>query len=85
MTDAEFLSTIKQIVANYLTEYHQRTVSEKEIYVVWRRETSQVMKLLLNASTPDYLLFEISLNAVKNESYLTVYDVGKHKQRIRLN
>lgn len=78
MTNQEFISKAKQLVADYTNEHsdkgdHLPPLLPEDVYVVWMCKTLQNHKALASTPRPDGMYYELTFNGDKNELYLDAY------------
>ena len=77
MKDTEFLSFIKQEVANYTNQHCDKTdkvnILPDDVFIVWVCKTLQNNKALASTTLFDGMYYEITYNGDKNEAYIDVY------------
>ena len=66
----EFIKKSKDIVLGYL---NMTDKSPDEVYVVWSCKTLQNKKAILSTDLVNGILFEITYNGDKDETYVDVY------------
>ena len=66
----EFIKKSKDIVLGYL---NMTDISHDDVYVVWSCKTLQNKKAVLSTDLVNGILFEITYNGDKNETYVDVY------------
>lgn len=66
----EFIKKSKDIVLGYL---NMTDKSPDEVYVVWSCKTLQNKKAVLSTDLVNGILFEITYNGDKDETYVDVY------------
>ena len=66
----EFIEKCKDIVLGHLNMADR---SPDEVYVVWSCKTLQNKKAVLSTDLVNGILFEITYNGDKNETYVDVY------------
>lgn len=66
----EFIEKCKDIVLGHLNMTDR---SPDEVYVVWSCKTLQNKKTILSTDLANGILFEITYNGDKNETYIDVY------------
>ena len=71
----EFIEKSKDIVLGHLNMTDR---SPDEIYVVWSCKTLQNKKTILSTDLANGILFEITYNGDKNETYIDVYKKEKN-------
>lgn len=80
-----FLSTCKQLVADYTNENLDKSDSHQgiqpyDVYVVWSCKTLQHAKALLSTPLPDGMYYEITFNGDKDEIYFDAYKKFHNKK-----
>lgn len=77
MTNDNFVSICKQIVADYTNEKLDKTctmrISPNNVFVVWLSKTLQNNKALLSTIVSDGMYYEITYNGDKDELYFDAY------------
>ena len=71
----EFIKRSQDIVLEYLNMTDR---SADEVYVVWSCKTLQNKKVILSTDLVKGILFEITYNRDKNETYIDVYKKEKN-------
>ena len=71
----EFIKKSKDIVLGYL---NMTDKSPDEVYVVWSCKTLQNKKVILSTDLVKGILFEITYNGDKDETYIDVYKKEKN-------
>lgn len=71
----EFIKRSKDIVLEYLNMTDR---SVDEVYVVWSCKTLQNKKAILSTDLVNGILFEITYNGDKEETYVDVYKKEKN-------
>lgn len=71
----EFIKRSKDIVLEYLNMTDR---SVDEVYVVWSCKTLQNKKAILSTDLVNSILFEITYNGDKEETYVDVYKKEKN-------
>lgn len=71
----EFIKRSKDIVLEYLNMTDR---SVDEVYVVWSCKTLQNKKAILSTDLVNGILFEITYNGDKDETYVDVYKKEKN-------
>ena len=66
----EFIKRSQDIVLKYLNMTDRNT---DEVYVVWSCKTLQNKKVILSTNLVNGILFEITYNGDKDETYVDVY------------
>ena len=74
-TDARFLDTAIDLVADYTDKHLDKTddVPEYKVFVVWYCKTLQNFKALLSTTLFDGMYYEVTYNGDKDEIYLDAY------------
>ena len=74
-TDARFLVTAIELVADYTDKHLDKTddVPEYKVFVVWYCKTLQNFKALLSTTLFDGMYYEVTYNGDKDEIYLDAY------------
>ena len=67
----EFIEKCKDIVLGHLNMTNR---SPNEVYVVWSCKTLQNKKAVLSTDLVNGILFEITYNGDKDETYVDVYE-----------
>lgn len=78
MTNQEFLSKVKELVANYTNEHTDKSdnaveMLPEDVYIVWSCKTLQNNKALSATPRLDGMYYEITYNGDKNEIYFDAY------------
>ena len=78
MTNQEFLSKVKELVADYTNEHTDKSDNATEmqpddVYIVWSCKTLQNNKALASTIRLDGMYYEITYNGDKNEIYFDAY------------
>ena len=71
----EFIKRSQDIVLEYLNMTDR---SADEVYVVWSCKTLQNKKVILSTDLVKGILFEITYNGDKDETYIDVYKKEKN-------
>ena len=77
MPNDTFLDLCKQIVVDYFNTHADKTdnkqISKDDVFIVWSCKTLQNKKAVLSTDLVNGILFEITYNGDKNETYIYVY------------
>ena len=75
-----FTEYSKELVADYATKHdinndgHDHIAfTERDVFVVWYSKTLQNVKLILGVTGPNKMIFEVTHNGDKKETYLDAY------------
>lgn len=83
MDSQKFIEKCKEIVANYANEHldksDDKTISAKDVFVVWNCKTLQNNKALLSTNLFDGMYYELTLNGDKQEIYFDAYKKWENK------
>jgi hypothetical protein len=74
--DGAFLAKAKELVWGYIIDgLDENSITpEFKIFTVWFSKTLQNWKAILGTTLPDNLLYEVTYNGDKMETYIDVYD-----------
>ena len=77
MSNQDFISLCKKIVADYFNSHAEVTdhkqLTEDEVFVVWICKTLQNNKALVSTTVSDGMYYEITHNGDKHETYVDAY------------
>ena len=77
MNEKEFVSLVKQTVANYVNLHLDKTdnkrITEDDVFVVWLCKALQNNKALASTTLPDGMYYELTYNGDKGEIYVDAY------------
>lgn len=77
MNEKEFVSLVKQTVANYvnlhLDKSENKRITEDDVFVVWLCKVLQNSKALASTTLPDGMYYELTYNGDKGEIYVDAY------------
>lgn len=76
------LDRAKELVVRYYNEQSERPDGHKltfdDVFIVWFCKTLQNWKAILSTTVPDGMLYEVTHNGDKNETYLDAYKKWKN-------
>lgn len=64
----------RELVLNYYNKRHEIKIALIDVAVVWYCKTLKNWKAIVITLTPDNMLYEVTHNGVKNETYIDAYD-----------
>lgn len=77
MDNGKFLDICKKEIVKYVNDHldktDKKTITEKDVFVVWSCKTLQNNKALLSTTVSDGMYYECTFNGDKNELYLDAY------------
>ena len=78
MTNQDFISKVKQLVADYTNEHTDKSdnaapLQPEDVYIVWMCKALQNHKALASTPRLDGLYYELTYNGDKNELYFDAY------------
>lgn len=77
MDNGKFLDICKKQIVKYVNDHldktDKKTITEKDVFVVWSCKTLQNNKALLSTTLFDGMYYELTYNGDKNELYLDAY------------
>ena len=83
MTSEEMMDLCKAIIVDYFNDNVDKTdkksITKKDVYVVWYCKTLQNHKALLSTTVPDGMYYECTYNGDKKELYMDAYKKWENK------
>ena len=77
MNEKEFVSLVKQTVANYVNlnidKFDGKRITEDNVFIVWMCKTLQNSKALASTTLIDGMYYELTFNGDKGEMYVDAY------------
>ena len=83
MNEKEFVSLVKQTVANYVNlnidKFDGKRITEDNVFIVWMCKTLQNSKAMVSTTLFDGMYYELTYNGNKKELYLDAYKKWENK------
>lgn len=77
MSEKEFITLVKQAVADYANKHLDKadgkTITPDDVFIVWMCKTLQNSKALASTTLFDGMYYELTFNGDRQELYLDAY------------